>query len=69
MANAGSPASSAPAHFVFEADAPALRASLFTVTGRPRRQEVERHVRERRAGKLPAASLAATTLHQREYQP
>jgi long-subunit acyl-CoA synthetase (AMP-forming) len=31
--------------FVFEADAPALRASLFTVTGRPRRQDVERHVR------------------------
>ncbi|MFB9291173.1 AMP-binding protein [Pseudoduganella plicata] len=35
--------------FVFEADAPALRASLFTVTGRPRRQDIERHVRARRA--------------------
>lgn len=33
--------------FVFEADAPALRASLFTVTGRPRRPDVERHVRAR----------------------
>lgn len=58
--------------FVFEADAPALRASLFTVTGRPRRQEVERHVREchfrerhaheHQAGNLPAA---ASALHQR----
>ncbi len=35
--------------FVFEPDAPALRASLFTVTGRPRRQDVERHVRARAA--------------------
>lgn len=35
--------------FVFEADAPALRASLFTVTGRPRRPEVERYVRARAA--------------------
>ena len=40
--------------FVFETDSPALRASLFTVTGRPRRQEVEQHVRERHAGSAMA---------------
>ncbi|MBB3221299.1 AMP-binding protein [Pseudoduganella umbonata] len=52
--------------FVLEADAPALRAGLFTVTGRPRRQDVERHVRqrhilERQAGKLQGGLPAATT--------
>ncbi len=31
--------------FVFEADTPAVRARLFTVTGRPRRQDIERFVR------------------------
>ena len=51
--------------FLFEADAPALRASLFTVTGRPRRPEIERHVRERHA----RARLAeTTTLHQIQSQ-
>ncbi|QBE65836.1 AMP-binding protein [Pseudoduganella lutea] len=43
------------ATFVFDTDSPALRASLFTVTGRPRRQDVERHVRERRAATPMAA--------------
>jgi long-subunit acyl-CoA synthetase (AMP-forming) len=41
--------------FVFDTDSPALRASLFTVTGRPRRQEVEQHVRERHAAGPMAA--------------
>ncbi|MBB3117642.1 AMP-binding protein [Pseudoduganella violacea] len=36
------------ADFVFETDAPALRQRLFTVTGRPRRQDIESYVRSRR---------------------